>query len=120
MKLKHDKIADAIYIKLSNMPYAYGKDLDDLRRIDYDAEGNPRGIELLCVSNGVNIDDLLLKDEIVDVLESNGIKVYTTQGYPVTMQGYSGLVFDINFASPETGQIKKSTARFKEKEEVTA
>ena len=30
MKLKHDKIADAIYIKLSNMPYAYGRDLDDL------------------------------------------------------------------------------------------
>ena len=119
MKLKHDKIADAIYIKLSNMPYAYGKDLDDLRRIDYDAEGNPRGIELLCVSDGVNLDSLPHIDEIIDVLESNGIKVYTTQGYSVTMQGYSGLVFDINLASPETGRIKKPTAHFKEKEEVT-
>ena len=38
MRLEYDKEADAIYIKLSDMPYAYGKDLDDLRRIDYDAD----------------------------------------------------------------------------------
>ena len=114
MKLKHDKIADAIYIKLSNMPYAYGKDLDDLRRIDYDAEGNPRGIELLCVSDGVNIDDLPCKDEIAEVLEINGIKTYTTQGYSVTDQ-----VFDVTFASPTTEETEEPTVRLTEKEEVT-
>lgn len=114
MKLKHDKIADAIYIKLSNMPYAYGKDLDDLRRIDYDAEGNPRGVELLCVSDGVNIDDLPCKDEIAEVLEINGIKTYTTQGYSVTDQ-----VFDVTFASPTTEETEELTVRLTEKEEVT-
>ena len=56
--MKYDKVADAIYIKLSDMPYAYGKDLDDLRRIDYDSNGDLRGVELLCVSEGVIIDDL--------------------------------------------------------------
>ncbi len=120
MKLKHDKIADAIYIKLGNMPYAYGKDLDDLRRIDYASDNTPRGVELLCVSGGVNLDGLPRKDEIAEVLKTNGIEVYTTQGYSVTMQGYSGIVFDINLASPETGRTKRSTARFKEREEVTA
>jgi len=45
VKLKYDRTADAIYIKLSNLPYAYGKDLDDLRRIDYDVDDNPRGVE---------------------------------------------------------------------------
>lgn len=61
MKLKYDKTADAIYIKLSDEQYAYGKDLDDLRRVDYDAEGNPRGVELLCVSKGVITEDLPLE-----------------------------------------------------------
>ncbi len=116
MKSKYDPEADAIYIYLSEKPYAYGTDLDNERRIDYDAEGNPRGIELLCVSDGVNLDGLPRIDEIAKILEAEGIKVYTTQ----TMQGYSGLVFDINLASPETGRTKRLTARFKEREEVTA
>lgn len=76
MKLKYDKIADAIYIKLSGMPYVYGKDLDDLRRIDYDADGNPRGVELLCVSMGVITDDLPNRVEIERALDDRGIKVY--------------------------------------------
>ncbi len=120
MKSKYDPEADAIYIYLNTKPYAYGTDLDDERRIDYASDTTPIGVELLCVSDGVNIDGLPRKDEIIDVLESNGIKVYTTQGYSVTMQGYSGLVFDINLASPETGRTKRLTARFKEREEVTA
>ena len=76
MKLKHDKTADAIYIRLSDATYAYGKDLDDLRRVDYDANGNPRGIELLCVSAGVITDDLPNKAEIERALDDRGIKVY--------------------------------------------
>ena len=76
MKIKHDRIADAIYIKLSNMPYAYGKDLDDLRRIDYDANDNPRGVELLCVSRGVITDDLPNRAEIERALDDRGIKAY--------------------------------------------
>ena len=120
MEFKYDPQADAIYIYLSEKPYAYGRDLDDERRIDYASDNTPIGVELLCSSKGVNIDELPCKDEIVDVLDSNGVKVYTTQGYSGTMQGYSGLVFDINLASPETGTTKRSTARFKEREEVTA
>lgn len=76
MKIKYDKVADAIYIKLGNMPYAYGKDLDDLRRIDYDVDDNPRGVELLCVSKGVITDDLPNRAEIERALWDKGIKVY--------------------------------------------
>jgi len=75
MDIKYDKQADAIYIRLSNAPYAYGKDLDNERRIDYDADGNPRGIELLCVSEGVNIDDLPNPEEIAQMLEDKHIKI---------------------------------------------
>ena len=76
MKLKYDKTADALYITLSSMPYAYGKDLDDLRRIDYAADGNPIGIELLCVSNGVCSDDLPYKAEVERMIEDEGIKIF--------------------------------------------
>jgi uncharacterized protein YuzE len=76
MKLKYDRDADAIYIKLTDALYAYGKDLDDLRRVDYDAEGNPRGVELLCVSHGVITDDLPNRAEIERALEDRGIKVF--------------------------------------------
>lgn len=76
MKLKYDKKADAIYILLSNKPYAYGKDLDNERRVDYDAEGNPRGIELLCVSAGVITDDLPQRSEVDQILGDRGIRVY--------------------------------------------
>jgi len=76
MELKYDRAADAIYIKLSNMPYAYGKDLDDLRRIDYDANGEPRGVELLCVSGGVITNDLPHRGEIERLLEKYNIKLF--------------------------------------------
>jgi uncharacterized protein YuzE len=76
MKIKCDKKADAIYIHLSNEPYAYGKDLDEERRVDYDAKGNPMGIELLCVSKGVITDDLPNRKEVEKMLGGRGIKVY--------------------------------------------
>jgi len=76
MDIRYDKQADAIYILLRNAPYAYGKDLDKERRIDYDADGNPRGVELLCVSTGVITDDLPNRAEIERALDARGIKVY--------------------------------------------
>jgi len=74
MKFKHDAQADAIYIYLSSKPYAYGKDLDDERRIDFASDNTPIGVELLCVSNGVNLDGLPCKDEIAEILKANVIR----------------------------------------------
>jgi len=76
MKIKYDRKADAVYILLNDVPYAYGKDLDEERRVDYDAEGNPRGIELLCVSTGVITEDLPNRAEVERILGDRGIKVY--------------------------------------------
>jgi len=76
MKYTYDREADAIYIYLSDAPYAYGKDLDEERRIDYDAKGNPRGIELLCASTGVITDGLPFRSEVERILGDNHIKVY--------------------------------------------
>jgi uncharacterized protein YuzE len=76
MKMKYDKEADAIYICLGDAPYSYGKDLDNERRIDYDANGKPRGVELLCVSAGVVTDDLPQRAEIEELLEKHHIRLF--------------------------------------------
>jgi len=50
IKYTHDKNADAIYIELSDKPYAYTVELDESRNIDYSEDNTPIGIELLYVS----------------------------------------------------------------------
>lgn len=113
MKYKYDAEADAIYVYLSNKPYAYGKDLDEGRRIDYASDSTPIGVELLGVSEGVNIDGLPKKEAIAEVLEIKGIKIYTIE----TKRGYSGTVFDVILASSSEGR-GQCNVRFKK--EVTA
>lgn len=76
MKIKYDPEADAVYIYLRDAPYAYGKDLDNERRIDYASDNTPIGIELLCVSKGVNPDDLPEQHKIIELLEKSHIKVF--------------------------------------------
>jgi uncharacterized protein YuzE len=76
MKFEYDKEADAIYVYLSNKPYSYGKELDNERIIDYSEDGEPIGVELLCVSHGVIVDDLPNRKEIENYLDKKGIKIF--------------------------------------------
>jgi uncharacterized protein YuzE len=76
MEIRYDKKADAVYILFNNEPYSYGEDLDEERRVDYNADGKPIGVELLCVSTGVLTDDLPNRAEIERALGDRGIKVY--------------------------------------------
>ncbi|MGH2459806.1 MAG: DUF2283 domain-containing protein [Chloroflexota bacterium] len=76
MTYEYDPEADAIYIRLRDVPYAFGQDLDHARRIDYGSDRQPIGVELLSVSKGVNLDDLPRRTEIERLLESHQIKVY--------------------------------------------
>lgn len=73
MQLRADQDADAIYIRLRDMPYDHGHDLDPERRIDFAADGEPIGVELLCVSQGVDVTDL--PPQIISLLQANGIKL---------------------------------------------
>ncbi len=77
IKAKYDKEADAIYIYLSNKAYAYGKDLDEVRRIDYASDNTPIGIELLDVSKGININDLPDRKGISAYLSKHNICIYS-------------------------------------------
>lgn len=75
MRFEHDREADATYIWLRDLPYAFGVDLDHSRRIDYADDQRPIGIELLNVSKGVNVDDLPEQSTVTRLLEAHGIRV---------------------------------------------
>ena len=76
MTLEYDKDVQAVYIQLRDLPYAFGKDLDNFRRIDFSADGQPVGVELLDVDQGVNTDGLPERNSIEDALAEHGIKAY--------------------------------------------
>jgi uncharacterized protein YuzE len=74
-ELRYDKEAGAIYLRLSDEPYAYGEELDPERRIDYATSGKPIGVELLCVSSGVDLRNLPAQEVISNLLAKHRIKV---------------------------------------------
>ena len=74
-KARYDREADAIYITLNSKPHAYTKPLDDIRYIDYASDDTPIGIELLAVSEGVDVHDLPNQEKITQLLEDYQIKI---------------------------------------------
>ena len=75
-QFEHSETADAVYIRLRDLPYAYGEDIDHERRIDYAEDGKPMGIELLDVSGGVDLRDLPEADTVARLLTEHAIKVF--------------------------------------------
>lgn len=76
LTLHHDPDADAIYIRLSDLPYAFGEDIDRERRIDYAANGEPIGIEILGVSEGIDTRGLPQETAISRRAAEHAFKVF--------------------------------------------
>ena len=78
LHVESDPIADAVYIQLTNEPIGYTKELDDNRLVDYTMNpGEPVGVDLLAVSEGVKLNDLPEVESVKKILEGLGVKVYT-------------------------------------------
>jgi len=75
MVLRREKEADAIYIRLNDRGYAYREELDPEGRIDYSADGTPIGVELLCVSTGVDLRNLPEQNAVSELLTRHRIKI---------------------------------------------
>ena len=75
MDYRYDAEADAVYVRFSDKDYSYGEELDRERRIDYAADGTPIGVELLCVSTGVDLRDLPQQKAIAGLLAKHRIKI---------------------------------------------
>ncbi|MHB1524732.1 MAG: hypothetical protein ACYCZN_00365 [Candidatus Dormibacteria bacterium] len=76
MRSEHDRDANAIYITLSRGTYAYGEDLDSERRVDDNSTGEPLGIELLAVSQGVALGDLPESEDVGRLLADHDVPVF--------------------------------------------
>ena len=101
-EIKHDLVADAIYVSLDSAQYKYGRDLDEKRRIDYAANNQPIGIELLSVSKGVNLSDLPYSDIISKLLSKSGLKIYEIKPlYEYPMIGTTNVSIGISLG-PDT------------------
>ena len=76
-RITYNKDADAAYIYLrEGMEVARTRNLDGSRLVDYAEDGEPVGIELLDVSEGVNLDDLPARNAVSTLLEHQHIKVF--------------------------------------------
>lgn len=75
MGYEYDANADCAYILINKLPYAYSKEIDETRFVDYAEDGTVIGIELLYVSGGVDICDLPYESEVEQLLEKNDVKI---------------------------------------------
>jgi uncharacterized protein YuzE len=68
---------DALYIKLSDSKFSYGKDLDDRRHLNFSEDDEIIGIEFLQVSDGVDLTDIpeKVKALIDPILAQRHVKV---------------------------------------------
>lgn len=76
MHLTHDPEADAVYIRLrpGGRP-ARTEHLDWERHIDYGEDGQPIGIEVLGISQGVDLSDLPEQEAVAHLLGEHQIAV---------------------------------------------
>ena len=71
MMFQYDDEADALYVYFRHIEPGGVKDvrtLDDLRNVDYDAAGEPIGVEFLCVQEGVDLSGVPRAEEIEKLL----------------------------------------------------
>lgn len=76
LELTYDPEADAIYVRLNDLPYAFGEDLDHERRIDYAENGQPIGIEILYPNLGVDTRGLPFEDAVRRLVAEHAFKVF--------------------------------------------
>lgn len=110
MQVTYDKDVEAIYIRLRDLPYAYGEDLDDSRRVDFSADGTPIGVELLSVDLGVNLDDLPERRSIEKALIDYDVKIYA-----YTSVGISRSVSEFGTTTGATGGAPNQAPEMEER-----
>lgn len=79
MLLEYDESVDAAYLTVSDAAWHHQVRLDDARGINYAADGSVVGIEILSPRrNGVLLDGLPFRDDVIRVARSVGFRVLET------------------------------------------
>lgn len=74
--MTHDSEIDAAYVYFRKAAWDHMDIVDDCRNIDYGPDGEPNGVELLSVSDGVNLDGLPRRDVIERLLAERHIPAF--------------------------------------------
>lgn len=69
----YDSESDALYVRLNDLPVAKTKPLDDLRLIDYSADGAVVGVEFLEAREGVDLSDVPHSHRIDELIGESGL-----------------------------------------------
>jgi uncharacterized protein YuzE len=75
VKVSYDPAADAVFVWFNDRPSEYAEELDDRRNLVYAADDSVIGVELLSVSQGVDLRGLPHASAIADALRRQRIKV---------------------------------------------
>jgi uncharacterized protein YuzE len=68
--------ADAVYVQLSAAEVAKTRSLDDMRMVDYAADGTPAGVEFLGVSGGVDLTGVPERQTVEHALRDLDLKIF--------------------------------------------
>ncbi len=74
-RVSYDREADALYVKLTDAPFAREQSIDDARHLNLAADGQVIGLEVLGVSRGVDLEGVPHADTIRRALRRRGIPV---------------------------------------------
>jgi uncharacterized protein YuzE len=72
-KASYDAENDVLYILFSKEAAERSQALDDMRIVDYDAAGKAVGVEFICASEGLNLDDVPFGDKLESHLTRAGL-----------------------------------------------
>ncbi len=71
MHIEYDTDADALYVSLRQYDGRHhARPLDDHRIVHVDDDGRPVGVELLFVSNGIDLDVVPEAEAVADAIRS--------------------------------------------------
>lgn len=76
LHLTYDEGADAVYVYFTRNEVDHTDELSDSINVDYDAAGEPVGVEFLDVSDGIEVDDVPRRDDVLRLLDQGHFRVY--------------------------------------------
>jgi Protein of unknown function (DUF2283). len=76
MYLTYDEQADAVYVQFRRSAVTRTEELSDSVTVDYDAAGQPLGVEFLNVSLGIDLDQVPHRAQVAKLLEERRFKVF--------------------------------------------
>jgi uncharacterized protein YuzE len=72
-----DDDADVLYVELLDAPVDHSRSLDDIRVIDYSADGAVIGVEFINATSGVDLSDLPFAETIGRLIGETGLPIST-------------------------------------------